>query len=100
LQDDLHTVEIALSGTDALAKFRATHFDLVITDHIMAEMTGERLAIAIKELNPKTPVILLTGYASESGGEKQYSESIDLVLGKPLSRGALRNALAKVRSGD
>jgi signal transduction histidine kinase len=96
LQDDLHTVEIALSGSDALEKFRGADFDLVITDHVMAEMTGEKLAMAIKELSPKTPVILLTGYAGDSTGGKEDSEVIDLVLRKPLSRAALRHALAKV----
>ena len=96
LQEDLHTVETALNASEALKKFRAAPFDLVITDHVMAEMTGEQLAVAIKKLNPHTPVILLTGYAGESTAEKPPSEAIDLVLGKPLSRAALRQAFAKV----
>ena len=96
LQDDLHTVETALSGSEALEKFRAAPFDLVITDHVMAGMTGEQLAIAIKALNPHVPVILLTGYAGEAAAGKQYSPALDLVLAKPLSRAALRQALAKV----
>jgi CheY-like chemotaxis protein len=100
LQDDLHTVETAISGSDALEKFRAADFDLVITDHVMAEMTGERLAIAIKELNPKVPVILLTGYAGDPTDEKQHPEVIDLVLRKPLSRASLRRALSKVIAGN
>jgi signal transduction histidine kinase len=100
LQDDLHTVETALSGSDALEKFRAGPFDLVITDHVMAEMSGEQLAGTIKELNPQVPVILLTGYAGDSTAGKQYSEAIDLVLQKPLSRTALRHAFAKVMAKD
>ena len=96
LQDDLHIVETALSGREALEKFRAAPFDLVITDHVMAGMTGEQLAVAIKQLNPKTPVILLTGYAGEATAGKQSSPALDLVLAKPLSRAALRQALAKV----
>jgi CheY-like chemotaxis protein len=62
----------------------------------MAEMTGEQLAVRIKELNPKTPVILLTGYTGDSTVGKPYSKAIDLVLEKPLSRAALRHAFAKV----
>jgi signal transduction histidine kinase len=100
LQDDLHTVETALSGSDALKKFRANPFDLVITDHVMAEMSGEQLAGTIKELNPKVPVILLTGYARDSTTGNQYSDAIDLVLKKPLSRAALRHAFAKVMAVD
>jgi signal transduction histidine kinase len=96
LQSDLHSVETALNGSDALEKFRASQFDLVITDHVMTEMNGEQLAIRIKELSPKIPVILLTGYQSDTAGGKPYSEAIDLVLEKPLSRVALRNAFARV----
>jgi signal transduction histidine kinase len=98
LQDDLHTVETALSGSDALEKCRASHFDLVITDHVMTGMTGEELAIAIKEMNPQVPVILLTGYADDSTRGEQGAKAIDLVLGKPVSRTALRQACAKVTS--
>jgi signal transduction histidine kinase len=100
LSEDLHLVETALSGSDALEKFRAAHFDLIITDLVMAKMTGEQLAVTIKELNPIIPVILLTGYAGDFTAEKQYSKAIDLVLEKPLSRASLRNALAKVMAAE
>jgi signal transduction histidine kinase len=99
LQDDFHTVESALDGDEALEKFRAAKFDLVITDHVMAEMTGEKLATAVKEIDPAVRVILLTGYGGNSGGEKD-SPAIDLVVGKPLSRAALRQALATVMAVD
>ena len=100
LQDDLHVVETALSGSEALEKFRATDFDLVITDHVMAEMTGEKLAVAIRKLNPKIPVILLTGYEGEASRGTRQPAAIDLVLAKPMSRSALRQALAKVMAVD
>jgi signal transduction histidine kinase len=96
LQEDLHNVETALSGSDALEKFRNGQFDLVITDHVMAEMTGEQLAIRIKDLNSNIPVILLTGYGGESTAPEKLSPAIDLVLPKPLSQAALRHAFAKV----
>jgi signal transduction histidine kinase len=96
LQGDLHTVEIALSGSDALEKFQASEFDLVITDHVMAGMNGEQLALRIKEINPKTPIILLTGYQSDSGAANESFEAVDLVLKKPLSRLALRTAFTTV----
>jgi signal transduction histidine kinase len=100
LQDDFHTVETAFSGREALEKFRAASFDLVITDQVMAEMTGEQLALAIKDLNPEMPVILLTGYGRESADKTAYSSAIDLVLGKPMTRAALRHAFAKVMTAD
>ena len=96
LREDFHTTEAAVSASEALEKFPTGRFDLVITDHVMAGMTGEQLAVKIKEQDPQVPVILLTGYVIESTDEKHYSQAIDLVLGKPLSRASLRHALAKV----
>ncbi|MEA3212744.1 MAG: hypothetical protein QOE70_5801 [Chthoniobacter sp.] len=100
LQEDLHYAEAAASGSEALEKFGANHFDLVITDHVMAEMTGGKLAVAIKRLRPEIPVILLTSYAGDSTAEEECPAAIDLVLGKPLSRAALRLALAKVMAAE
>ena len=96
LQDDLHTVEIATSGSEALAAFRAAEFDLVITDHVMAGMNGRQLATAIKALERRVPLILLTGYADHTAAESARPEAVDLVLAKPLSRHALRRALAQL----
>ena len=96
LQDDLHLVETASSGSEALVKFRATDFDLVITDRLMSEMTGEELAVRIKQTKPQTPVILLTGYAADPVPGEKHPEAVDLVLEKPVSRSALRKALATV----
>ena len=98
LQGDLHSVQTALSGNDALEKFRGSEFDLVITDHVMTGMNGEQLAGKIKEINPNIPVILLTGYQSDFASNEQYSDAIDLVLEKPLCRADLRNALVRVMS--
>ncbi len=93
LQIDMHSVETAEGGRGALEKFRAGNFDLVITDQIMPEMNGEQLALEVKKLAPETPVILLTGYGDDSFSAGIAPEGIDLVLGKPLSRAALRHAL-------
>ena len=96
LQDDHHIVESALSGSEALERFRTGEFDLVITDHVMTEMTGEQLSVAIKRLSPSTPVILLTGYIGETSKDELQSPTIDLLLAKPLTRSALRQAVVAV----
>ena len=60
LSEDWHTVEVAGGGEEALEKFRAGSFDLVITDRAMPGISGEELAAGIKALAPETRVILLT----------------------------------------
>ncbi|MBA3962364.1 MAG: response regulator [Chthoniobacterales bacterium] len=92
----MHSVETAENGREALEKFRQGGFDLIVTDHVMPEMNGEQLAAAIKQLAPEIPVILLTGYADDSFSARSAPDAIDLVLGKPLLRTALRGAIAEV----
>ena len=48
----------------ALAAFRADpdRFDLVLTDEVMPEMTGTELALALHEIRPDLPVLLMTGH--------------------------------------
>jgi signal transduction histidine kinase len=96
LRQDWHTVETATDGREALEKFKAGRFDLVITDQAMAGFTGSQLAAAVKEINPGAGVILLTGFLATSNGKDQHSPAIDLVVRKPASITTLREAIAKV----
>lgn len=68
-------------------------FDLVITDRAMPEMGGDEVALAVKRINPKVPVILLTGFGELMNNEGEKPEGVDLVVGKPFTMTSLRNAL-------
>ncbi|MBE9503801.1 MAG: response regulator [Proteobacteria bacterium] len=50
------------NGIQALETFRKESYDLVISDLQMPGMNGMELLSRIKELNPSTPVIIMTGY--------------------------------------
>ena len=50
------------NGIQALETFRKEPYDLVISDVKMPGMGGIELLSQIKELNPSTPVIIMTGY--------------------------------------
>jgi signal transduction histidine kinase len=95
LSDTLHTVETACDGNEALEKFRAGAFDLVITDKAMPEMSGDQLAAHIKALSPRTRVILLTGYGGMND-EMELPANIDMVVDKPVTREGLRQAVSRV----
>ncbi len=71
-------------------------FDLVITDRAMPEMGGDEVALAVKRINPKVPVLLLTGFGELMNNEGEKPEGVDLVVGKPFSMTSLRNALDSV----
>lgn len=82
------------NGFEALEKFKAGSFNLVITDQSMPGMSGDELAAAIKQINPGMPVILLTGYGD--GLADDEANAVDLVVCKPFSIKLLRESIAKV----
>lgn len=96
LAEDQHTVETATNANDAIAKFRSVHFDLVITDRAMPEVSGDELAASIKKLQPKEPIIMLTGFADLINETGDRSENVDFVLSKPARLDDLRRAIGEV----
>ena len=102
LTKDSHIVEVAHDGEEALAKFSAGNFDLVITDHVMPGISGSELAATIKQRSPRTAVFLLTGFADPNGETHQGLENgaMDQVLSKPISQIELRKAITLITAGE
>jgi len=96
LATDAHTVETASNGREALDKFCNGKFDLVITDRVMPETSGNELAAAIKRINPRAPVVMLTGFADLNTGSDEITKNVELVLNKPARLNDLRIAIRKV----
>ena len=57
-------VETCPDGETALETFRRRHRPLVLTDMMMPGMTGEDLLRSVKEIDPTTEVVMMTGYAT------------------------------------
>jgi len=74
------------SSVEALEAFRAQpdKFDLVITDLIMPNMTGEQLARELTTIRDDIPVILCTGYSEMMSEKKAKSSGIDAFAMKPV----------------
>jgi len=51
----------------------------------MPQMTGEKLAQALKEISPGMPVILCTGFSERIEGREEEL-SIDGILMKPIAK--------------
>jgi signal transduction histidine kinase len=95
LREDRHTVEVAANGREGLEKYRGGAFDLVLTDRAMPEVNGDVLAAEIKKINPRQPVILLTGFGDLMAGTGEKPEGVDLVVSKPFTLNSLRDAVAR-----
>lgn len=55
--------EVAHSGSKGLAKYSEEHFDIVLCDFRLGDKDGKDVLLKIKETNPKTIVIIITGYS-------------------------------------
>ena len=94
---------ICHNGTDALEKVKAENYDVVVLDIEMPGMDGMETLKRIKEISPKTQVVMFTGHGSddrralsETLGAFNYVDKIDgLAKLAPMIEGAykLRKAL-------
>lgn len=93
LSDLGHEVVEAHSGKEALAHLqRDGHFDLLITDYSMPEMTGGELAKAARALLPDLPILIASGYAELPPGI-----DFDVArLGKPYTQQQLALEIERV----
>jgi CheY-like chemotaxis protein len=91
LEFDHHKVVTASSGTEALAKAEARHFDLLLTDYYMPGMRGDELAAEVKRRNVATLIILVT--ASPPWGRVA---NVEHVLEKPCSLQRIRGMIEEV----
>ncbi|HWR02041.1 MAG TPA: PAS domain S-box protein [Chlorobaculum sp.] len=84
----------------SMLKLNPGNFDLVITDLTMPEMTGKDLAAEIKRINPRIPIILMTGYEKDLGDTKTLRNSgISKILKKPAKMAQMVSAINEVISG-
>src|SRR5215210_6380963 len=94
--EDLDYQPIACSsGAEAIKLFEKRHFDLVISDVIMPEMTGPELIRYLKDTHSDFAVLFVTGYVGE--GETDHLIGYEL-LRKPFTVGALANAVSSALS--
>jgi CheY-like chemotaxis protein len=91
-------VTIRTDSREALELFKIRHadFDLVITDMTMPHMTGDKLARAMLEIAPRTPIILCTGFSKGLTGQRAAQNGIKAVAMKPLVRSELAQLVRKV----
>jgi len=61
LEKRKYTVIAASDGREALAKFRPSVIDLVITDLLMPEEDGLKVIMKVKEKKPETKIIAISG---------------------------------------
>lgn len=82
------------SAKDALEILRTTNVDLVVSDHLMPEMTGAQLAVHVKRMHPAMPFMLLSGVNELPDGAELADEFLSKLEGPETMIGRVRLLLA------
>jgi PAS domain S-box-containing protein len=88
-------VTASSGGQEALQLFRdaAPQFELVVLDWMMPGWSGERVLKQLRELSPKLPVVLVSGYGGETRG---VDDEHAIRLQKPTTLTQLQEAIQGV----
>jgi DNA-binding response OmpR family regulator len=99
LQSEGYLVVAASGGQAGIDAFQSAFanesFALVITDLGMQNVDGRQVAVAIKNISPATPIILLTGWGQWFEKDERLPLPIDYILGKPPKLRELRETIAR-----
>jgi len=74
-------------------------FDLVITDHVMPELTGEELTKQLLDIRPSLPVIVCSGFSEKFSPERAKAVGVSEFVMKPMERRDLAVAIERALSG-
>ena len=96
LRRDGHTTVAAATGQDGIRRFSPGAFDVVLVDRGLPDMSGDHVALSIKNRAADLPVVLVTGFGDIMEATAERPPGVDLVVGKPFTLRALREAIAQV----
>lgn len=87
-----------VNARDALAAFEADpyHFDLVIADQTMPQMTGSEFIRQVRAIRADIRMILCTGFSHIMNAERAEALGVDAFCQKPLSTQQLSEAIEQV----
>jgi CheY-like chemotaxis protein len=84
LEEVGHEVAIVQNAHEALARFRAEAYDVVVTDFRMPQMNGVDLIRDLRVVNPDVPIVLISGFTDALGLDEETTGA-DAVIQKSHS---------------
>jgi len=95
LRQEGHPVVEACDEAVALEILQMFRFDLVITDFVMPRLNGLKFVEQLHPLQPRLPIIFITGYLSASSGEA-ILDNVAEVIPKPFELDVLRSTVQRL----
>jgi PAS domain S-box-containing protein len=98
LESSGHRVQLVTNGREAFEASRNHHFDLILMDVQMPEMSGEAAMAAIRSQEAggptHVPIIAVTAHALKGDREKCLAMGADGYVPKPIRRAELFDAMS------
>lgn len=98
LKSDGYEVSMAYNGEQGLKTFREKRPEIVITDIKMPGMDGIEVLKKIKEIDPKTEVIIITGHGDADSATTALEYGASDLINKPVRNESLSMALERAES--
>ncbi len=95
LEQDYYKVDVVYDGKEALDRIEVRDYDLVIVDLNLPNVQGDEIVKKIRQLELKTPVLVLTANDDLNSKVANLDNGADDYLTKPF---ALDELLARVRA--
>ena len=90
-----YDVCVAGTGRIALEALKDEHFDLLIADLRLPDTNGMEVIRQVKELEPKTEVIAITGYPTTAIAVEAMKLKVNDFLPKPFNEDQIKTAVSK-----
>jgi len=86
-------IETYTDSASALIAIAERPFDIVVTDLKMDGMDGMEVLKRVRDMNPRTQVIIITGYASPATAELAQQQGVFEFLAKPFRLDELKQVI-------
>jgi len=104
LTEEGYDVDLAFSRSEALETFSADNYDLLVADLKLPDGDGMDVVKTVKDENPETEVVIITGYASVNSAVDAMKIGVFDYLTKPFVeeeiKEAVEGALQKIREAE
>ena len=91
-----HHVITASDGQEALTLFQSGSYDIAFVDLKMPGMNGWEVTSAIKQIDPDTMVVLMTGWSVRLDDERLSKNNVDAMITKPFELSQINDLITEV----
>ncbi len=96
LQHEGYSVEVALSGAEAIAALERSTICLAVVDLMMPLTDGLALMEDLRRRNPELAVIIMTGYGTIETAVEAMKRGAEDYITKPFDREAVRKKIGRI----